>query len=237
MGIQLGGADTSVFKPDWGIDVNRVLQPIRFPSRDVIAEAPHLHQVAFRRPPAPPTCSISPVVWATTARTISRRRCELLLDQDIAQQYLLQGHPGDVSTVILFNDGVINQSNIDQWTVTGNDGDALRHLERQIQATNAGGGTNIFDSTRFALQRLAQLRTQECLPAVIVMTDGQDNAGNWGALQSYVHSTENDIPVFAITFGDADASQLEPMTSMTYGRIFNGTDDLVTAFREAKGYN
>ncbi|NJR32343.1 MAG: VWA domain-containing protein [Chamaesiphon sp. CSU_1_12] len=161
----------------------------------------------------------------------------MLLDQDIANQYLLQGHPQDVTTVIVFNDTVINANELERWTVTGNDPQALRGLYRQIEALNANGGTNIFDSTRVALQYLAGTRTQDCLPAVILMTDGQDTVGNQAALNQYIQSNENDIPVFAITFGAADDTQLTPITTQTYGRIFRGSEDLIKAFREAKGYN
>ncbi len=237
LGIQLDNVNTSVFNPDWGIDVARVLQPIRFPSRDVIQEALNLYQVAFRRPSCTAYVLDFSGSMANHGEDDLKNAMQTLLDQNIAEQYLLQGHPGDVSTVILFNEGIINNNNLDSWTVAGNDPTALLHLQRQIQAVNAGGNTNIFDSTRLALQRLTKLRTKECLPAVILMTDGQDNSGDVDALKSYIRSTENDIPVFAITFGDADVSQLEPITSMTYGRIFNGSEDLVTAFREAKGYN
>ncbi|MCA9905071.1 MAG: VWA domain-containing protein, partial [Anaerolineae bacterium] len=238
VGIQLENANTSVFKPEWGIDVARVLQPIRLPSRDVIAEALNLYQVAFRRPSCTAyVLDFSGSMSNNNGEEDLKAAMRTLLDQDIAQQYLLQGHPGDISTVLLFNQSVINGGELDRWTVEGNDPNALIELQRRIQNADAGGNTNIFDSTRLALRRLAQLRTPECLPAVIVMTDGQDNSGDLNALQNYIRSTENDIPVFAITFGDADVTQLEPITSMTYGRIFNGSADLVAAFRQAKGYN
>jgi len=237
LGIQLDNANTSVFKPEWGIDVERVLQPIRLPSREVIAEALNLYQIAFRRPSCTAYVLDFSGSMSNNGEDDLKAAMRTLLDQDIAGQYLLQGHPGDISTVILFNQSIINGGELSRWTVEGNDADALRGLDRRIQNAQAGGNTNIFDSTRLALRRLAELRTSECLPAVILMTDGQDNSGDLNALHNYIRSTENDIPVFAITFGEADVSQLEPITSMTYGRIFNGSQDLVAAFRQAKGYN
>ncbi|MEL6150732.1 MAG: VWA domain-containing protein, partial [Chloroflexota bacterium] len=82
-----------------------------------------------------------------------------------------------------------------------------------------------------------QVRTSECLPSVILMTDGRDNEGSWTRLQNYLQTTENDIPVFVITFGDADDSQIDPIVDFTFGRAFDGRNDLVAAFRSAKGYN
>ena len=46
-----------------------------------------------------------------------------------------------------------------------------------------------------------------------------------------------DIPVFSITFGSADPSQLEELAEETGGRVFDGTEDLTEAFRSVKGYN
>ncbi|MBC8170856.1 MAG: VWA domain-containing protein, partial [Anaerolineae bacterium] len=238
LGLKVDNADTAVFRTDWGIDVNRTLQPIRFPTRDVIQQALTLYQIAFRKPSCTAyVLDFSGSMTSNNGEVQLKEAMRTLLNQDVATQYLLQGHPGDVSLVILFNGDVINANELDQWTVEGNDPDELLRLYTQLSAVNADGNTNIFDSTRLALTELKTLRTEDCLPSVIVMTDGQDNAGDWNALQQYINSAENDIPVFVITFGAADQTQLEPIINLTYGRIFNGTSDLVTAFRDAKGYN
>ena len=52
-----------------------------------------------------------------------------------------------------------------------------------------------------------------------------------------VQSLGLDIPVFSITFGDADPSQLQQLAELTGGRVFDGTEDLTEAFRSVKGYN
>ncbi|MCK6579856.1 MAG: VWA domain-containing protein [Anaerolineae bacterium] len=237
LGIDLSSADRSVFRPEWGIDADRLLQPIRLPSREVIEQALNLYQIALRRP----SCTI--YVLDFSGSMAERGEADLkaamrtLLNQSIAQQYFLQGHPGDVTQVILFNENIINQNELSRWRVVGSDPEDLLHLSRQIEAVSSGGNTNIFDSTRLALEEMSRLRTPECLPAVILMTDGQDNSGDRSALERYVDSRENDIPVFAIMFGSADSEQLDPIVARTYGRVFDGRSDLVTAFREAKGYN
>jgi Ca-activated chloride channel family protein len=80
----------------------------------------------------------------------------------------------------------------------------------------------------------------ERLPAIILMTDGKSNFNN-GSLDDVkgaIASTglEN-VPVYGITFGDADASQLHTIADLTHGRVFDGTKDLISAFRRAKGGN
>ena len=46
-----------------------------------------------------------------------------------------------------------------------------------------------------------------------------------------------DVPVFSIMFGDAQESQLAELARYTNGRVFDGTEDLIGAFRSVKGYN
>jgi Ca-activated chloride channel family protein len=38
-------------------------------------------------------------------------------------------------------------------------------------------------------------------------------------------------------FGDAKQEQLDGLAELTRARVFDGKTDLVTAFRNAKGYN
>lgn len=237
LGLNPDDASRAVFRPEWGIDLDRVIQPIRFPSTQVISEALTLYQTAFRRP------SCTAYVLDFSGSMSGQGEADLknamltLLDQELAAQILLQGHPRDISTVLLFNQEVINAAELDEWTVRGNDPEELLDLFIMIETSFAGGDTSIYNSTRLALQHLDEIRTPECLPAVIVMTDGRDNMGGYDQLVSYVRSTENDIPVFGITFGDADRAQLVPIVELTTGRIFDGTANLVEAFRSAKGYN
>jgi Ca-activated chloride channel family protein len=56
-------------------------------------------------------------------------------------------------------------------------------------------------------------------------------------LKDFWTKTGKDIPVFAIKFGDASDAQLKDITDLTRSSLFDGTKDLVTAFRKAKGYN
>jgi Ca-activated chloride channel family protein len=45
------------------------------------------------------------------------------------------------------------------------------------------------------------------------------------------------IPVYSIKFGVADERQLNEIARLSSGRVFDGTKDLVRAFRQARGYN
>ncbi len=237
VGMSLENADTSVFRSEWGIDVKKVIQPIRFPNQEVIQEALELYQVAFRRP----SCTAYVLDFSGSmsgeGENDLKAAMRTLLDQDIAREYLLQGHPQDLTMIVLFNESVMNRSNLEEWTVRGSDPEKMRALYQKIENTSAGGETNIFGSAQWTLEQLYEARSRECLPAVILMTDGQDNQGSFDTFEQYANTTENDIPVFAITFGDASEEQLQLITNHTHARIFHGQEDLVAAFRKAKGYN
>jgi len=69
------------------------------------------------------------------------------------------------------------------------------------------------------------------------MTDGK-SAGDISLLRDKIAQIPiaSDIPFFSITFGDADPAQLKEIAEMSIGNVFPG-DNLVSAFRRAKGYN
>ena len=74
------------------------------------------------------------------------------------------------------------------------------------------------------------------LPAIVIMTDGKSDDGN-GYFMSRWASVSPHVPVFGITFGDADKRQLDTLAQETSARVFDGRGDLVSAFRAVRGYN
>ncbi|MBN1965617.1 MAG: VWA domain-containing protein [Anaerolineae bacterium] len=238
IGLNPDQVDPAIFNPDWGIDISRVLQPITFPQSDVIQRALTLYQTAFRRP----SCTVfvldySGSMGSNGGEQLVEQAMLTLLDQHVAEQYLLQGHPDDVTSVLVFSDSIMNDNELDAWTVRGNNQADLINLYNQIAAWSPAGGTNIFGAARAGLERARQIRTDECLPSVILMTDGADTNGQQDSFTSYLAANENEIPVFAILFANANSDQLNQITSATFARTFDGTADLVQAFRSAKGYN
>ena len=43
-------ADKNVFNPNWGIDTNKYISPLKYPATSVIKEALYLYQEALRKP-------------------------------------------------------------------------------------------------------------------------------------------------------------------------------------------
>jgi Ca-activated chloride channel family protein len=70
----------------------------------------------------------------------------------------------------------------------------------------------------------------------VIMTDGRTEGSADGFLSAW-RQAPGRVPVFGITFGDADATQLKALAAATSARVFDGKADLAAAFRAARGYN
>lgn len=231
VGGVMGRVDTAVFNPDWGIDTENILSPIRLPAADVIQEALNLYQTEFRKPSLTVFCLDFSGSMEGEGEAQLKEAMRMLLDQQVAGQYLIQASSQDVTIVIPFDSAPRTV-----WQVQGNAPDALARLLDDVQALSVGGGTDIYAPAVQALRVIGQYTIEQYAPAIILMTDGQSD----GSLPNFVNAwnqMNQDIPVFSIMFGDAQAGQLEELADHTRGRVFDGRSDLVKAFRTAKGYN
>jgi len=233
VGINPDKVDKSVFNPAWGIDVNRIISPVPTPGEPVIRKALSLYQVSLRKPSL--TAYVVDVSGSMKGQGLADLKDAMttLLDPDLARRYMLQASDKDIHIVLPFNsapqDGVKAQ---------GNSADVLSGLMAFVQGLQAGGGTNIYAAAARGLELIAGVENMEdYFPAVILMTDGQSK-GTVADLSAAIRKTPMgaDIPIFSITFGDADERQLREISEMTVGRVFPGKN-LIEAFRSAKGYN
>jgi Ca-activated chloride channel family protein len=232
VGMNPVGADPEVFNPEWGIDTERVIEPITLPPAEVIMEALTLYQTALRKP----SFTVYLLDYSGSMDGEGERdleaAMEALLEPDQAAQYLLQPSAKDVTIVIPFNDHVI-----DVWRADGNDPVALEKLLALITAQNADGGTNIYAPINAALDVMGA-ELDGYAPAIIIMSDGQSHDGSFDDVDDRLASPDSEaIPIYAILFGNSSTDQLTEITEATSGRIFDGRTDLIDAFRQAKGYN
>jgi Ca-activated chloride channel family protein len=226
--------DRSVFNPDWGIDPARVLSPVHYPSPEVIKEALVLYQTSFRKPSLTVYCLDFSGSMRESGQDDLKGAMKILLDQPTASRFLLQTSARDITIVIPFDDHVL-----DRWNVSGNDPQQLEGLLSKINAQQAEGGTDIFTPV---LEARDLIRNQPNLEgyssAIILMTDGRsENGMSLDQFRSRWQSAGRDLPIYSITFGSADDSQLKELASLSSGRVFDGRQDLVKAFRQARGYN
>lgn len=226
--------DKTVFNPEWGIDTTRILSAIRLPAADVILQALTLYQTEFRKPSLTVYCLDYSGSMQGKGSDQLKAAMRLLLDPEKSREFLLQPGSDDHTIVIPFSNRIL-----DTWEYEGNDPQGLASLLQRITQLQPTGGTDIYSPVIDGLDRIAALPNLGAyVPAVILMTDGQSNTGRtMSNLREEFQALGKDIPVFAIMFGDASEKQLDAISGLTHGRVFDGRKDLVTAFRNVKGYN
>lgn len=230
--------DVNCFVPAWSADVTHGTTPMRLPDTSVVRQALDLYQTALRKP----SFTVYALDFSGSMQGDGEKQLNqamgILLDQQNAGKYFLQGSPDDVTMVIMFDHEITNDADLSSYAVKGSDSQALNNLLGKIQRQQTGGNTNIYLPAARALEYMKQEGIGERLPAVILMTDGKSNSGSIQELTNAIASTglEN-VPVYAITFGQADPNQLQVIADLTHGRVFDGKTDLIGAFRKAKGNN
>lgn len=219
-----------VFNTEWGIQPDRVLSPFNMPSIDVLMEALDLYQTSFRKPSLTVYClDYSGSMDGDGDRQLVEAM-DSILDQSKAEENLLQASENDINIVIPFDSSPRNV-----MTAEGN-GDELVQLNQKIQEETPGGGTNIYTAAAQGLEELSRYDLSQYTAAIILMTDGRsDNDAKW--FRQQYEDAGLDVPIFSITFGSADPEQLQNLAEGTNARVFDGTEDLVNAFRTVKGYN
>ncbi len=227
----LVGTETAsaVFRPDWGLDAARILQPFPLPAAPVVRSALGLYQTTFKRP------SLNALVldFSGSMEGVGERQLkaamQLLLVEEEANKYLLRTGRRDLTFIVPF-DGKPRPIR----HAAGNDPAQLEDLRLYVQQLKVGGGTDIYAGARAALAELAANKGgEDYRTSIILMTDGKSE----GSFDEFKRDWEkNQIPIFTIMFGDADPAQLERISKLTRARSFDGRKDLVAAFREARGY-
>ena len=234
IGMEADTSKSAIFNPAWGIDVSRILTPIRLPAAPVVAEALNLYQTAFRKPSLTAyVLDYSGSMSGNGAEQL-RKAMRTLLDQRVAKEFMLQASPDDMTIVVPFNSGVI-----DVFQAQGNDPQVLGDLLVKIEALEPSGGTNMYAATAEAMKRMiSYAKSGKYHASVIVMSDGKSE-GSLAQFKAMLQGTglNKDIPVFTILFGEAQPEQMQDFAEAMSGRMFDGRTDVVQAFREAKGYN
>jgi Ca-activated chloride channel family protein len=224
------GADPDVFREEWGMDVSGVLPAIRFPAPPVIEDALALYQEVLRRPSLIALCLDFSGSMQGPGEAQLKDAIDQLFDPVVSRRYMLQAGANDVFVVIPFSHA--------PWGAVAAQGpEAGAELAKQVAGLSAEGGTDMYACARRAIEELRgrpQFDTHTA--GVILMTDGLSD-GDPQAFEQYYRNLGLDVPIFAITFGDADDTQLQDVARLTRARVFDGREDLTRAFRHARGYN
>ena len=220
-----------VWRKEWGADADSILSPVRMPDSDVLWEALNLYQTQFRKPSLTAyVLDFSGSMLGSPSQKLKDAMGEILL-QERAAKNLLQASQQEENIVILFSSDIISVS-----TQVGNSD--IEKLYPVVKSQQPAGGTAMYEALDKAIVLMSGYDLQKYTPAIILMTDGQAN-GNMNLkdfLQAYRHHGQ-DIPVFCISFGNADVNELNKLAEWTHARVFDGDKNLIDAFKKAKGYN
>lgn len=230
--VKFAGAATPAGDAANNINPGQNVNIVRPPEPKVIQRALNLYQSALRRPSLTAMCLDYSGSMQGTGEEQLRNALRFLFTPQQARNFLVQWAPGDRIFLVAFNSRIVWEA-----SASGEPAQQARLLKTAL-GLRAGGGTNIYRCAEAALSLLAPLSSKgEFLPAIVVMTDGRSE-GSIAAFERRWRATGGKVPVFAVTFGEkVKRSQLQELTELTGGRIFDGTKSLTQAFRSVRGYN
>lgn len=113
-----------------------------------------------------------------------------------------------------------------------------KQLDDYFNGMSADGGTSIYDVLEKSLDSAKTMKTDDSTTSVVLFTDGENNGStDFSGFKEWYesHPEYEGIPVYTISFADANSDELQELSDLTGGRQFSATD-LTSAFREVRGY-
>jgi Ca-activated chloride channel family protein len=160
-----------------------------------------------------------------------RKAMNFILSRDQSAPLLVQHAPKDQIVIIPFD----TQARPDARG-TGSAADQTRLLDF-VMKQQIGGDADFYACAERGLAAVTQTpNSLAYLPAIIVLTNGKSE----DRLQDFLtrwRASHRDIPIFGITFQNADTTQIAQLAEATRGAVFDGTKSLTEAFRTVRGYN
>ncbi len=226
----LGMAKAAPAEPDWNFDPSRVVASIALPEPKVIARALTLYQEVLRKPSLTAIClDFSGSMEGEGVRQV-KDAMHQLFDPGAASRNLIQWTPSDHIFILPF-DSHVREVDDGDGTVA-----SQQKLLGYVNAQEANDGTDMYECVEQAFTAMKPyLESGNFLPAIVIMTDGRSD--KHPGFEDDWRSEGHEIPIFGVTFGDADASELDELAQLTRARVFDGHGGLAEAFRSVRGYN
>lgn len=220
------------FRAEWGVNTDAsALKTIPLPAATVIDSALNVYQTALRKP--------SWTIWVVDysgsmsgeGKNGVVKGLNAALDPDQAKKSYIEPASGDVNILIPFETEAHRPVK-----ATGTSTSDLLH---EADATDASGGTDIYEGLLSALDELpSESEASQYTTAIVLMTDGRSNSDHQDEFESAYKSRGRDLPIFSIMFGDADPSQLKSLATLSNAKVFDGrSGGLAAVFRQVKGFN
>ncbi len=223
-------ADSKTFNKSWGIDTSKYIVPIKYPSSTIIKKALVLYQTEFRKPTHTVFClDYSGSMYGSGNQQLTDAM-DYILTEEKASKNLVQFSAKDKIDVILFDSEIMDEFGTENGLET-------EEIIGQIKATDVRGGTNLYDPLINAMKILSKEDTDKYNLSIVLMTDGQGNSGSFNNYKYVYQKFNKELPIYAIMFGSATEYQLEEITNLAGGKVFDGRSNLLGAFKEVRGYN
>ena len=221
--------DKTIFNPAWGIDTSKYITPLKYPSAEVIKLALNVYQNELRKPVHIVFCLDYSGSMIGSGITGLKSAMDYVLTSKAAND-LIQFSEKDKIDVIPFS----NKADKVWSTVNGTQTQSLLDNINNYPVT---GMTALYPASINALELLKDEDNDTYNLSVVLMTDGVANVGTYTDLKNKYREIGKQIPIYSITFGSADEYELQDIAELTNGKVFDGRLDLVSAFKEVRGYN
>lgn len=221
--------DKTVFNPNWGIDTSKYITPLKYPSAEVIKLALNVYQNELRKPVHIVFCLDYSGSMMGSGIAGLKSAMDYVLTSKAAND-LIQFSEKDKIDIIPFS------NKADKVWSTAN-GTETQTLLDNINNYPVTGMTALYPASINALNLLKDEDDNTYNVSVVLMTDGVANVSTFTELRNNYKQINKQIPIYSITFGSADEYELDEIAELTNGKVFDGRSDLVSAFKEVRGYN
>lgn len=223
-------APREIFNPKYGIDTNRYLNQSKYPSKDIIKKALNLYQTELRKPVSLVfALDYSGSMYGTGEKEL-KKAMEYVLNSEEAENNYIQFTENDKVALLTFSDRVSDITSAPNGSNTTN-------LLELLDKREPDGTTNIYDSVTKSIKFLENEDTNKYNVSIVLMTDGYGNTGSKEDMYNAIKNSKIKIPVYGILFANATDSQLKPIAEKSGGEVFDGSSDLVKAFKVVRGFN
>jgi VWFA-related protein len=173
----------------------------------------------FSLPPAQGTSRVSVVFAMDMSQTVQQAALEPM--RDAVNAFIDSMQSGDYAAIVKFNNtNAARASVVQAWTPIDDGGGGDSMLKSAVSAPYPGSGSNILDGVALAID---QLRTPSvALPAgpkaVVLISDGRDNASTTTLATVLGAANASSISVFTIGVGNVGGTLMQDLASGTGGQ-------------------
>ncbi|MEL7623871.1 MAG: vWA domain-containing protein [Clostridiales bacterium] len=227
-GGQIPYAKPEIFNESWGIDSQKYLAPMHYPSKEVTTEILNFYVDSVSRPANYIFCLDFSGSMDGEGHKDMVKAMNTLFNSEIASKYFIQMKKEDKVTLVLFTRNPEKVIEVAYEEFGG--------IPDMLASRKPVGGTDIYSALKEAIDHVVPA-SSGYKNYVVLLTDGQsDDAYKQSFIQAY-NSRKEKFPIYSITMGTADERQLMSLAKLSDGKMFDGKKNLVLAFKTLRGYN